>query len=325
MKIFYHNDHDGQCSAYLVGSHFRGKNVKLKKSDFIECHHGMSFPFDEIKKNEIIYILDFSFKPDEMKKIYEKFPNTIWIDHHKTAIENNKDLPFAGLRISGMAACELTWIYIRGPELFENVPKNYKEAIKFIDENGVLSIHGGTLVMPRFVRLIGDMDTFRRKMEPDTSQFYYGLSCEDEHPWYGVWNDLNSVYGHPQVDELIINGSIVLDYINKSQNRTVASFGYRVKWKGKRCIVLNTPNKGSLMFKDFDNYDIMLVYAHRNDEYDGLIYDVSIYSNDPKIDVSEIAQEFGGGGHKGAAGFRCLELPWVVKTNKISRIMPNRD
>jgi nanoRNase/pAp phosphatase (c-di-AMP/oligoRNAs hydrolase) len=39
---------------------------------------------------------------------------------------------------------------------------------------------------------------------------------------------------------------------------------------------------------------------------------VSLYSTKPEIDCGEIARTFGGGGHKGAAGFQCTELPFAI-------------
>jgi nanoRNase/pAp phosphatase (c-di-AMP/oligoRNAs hydrolase) len=43
--------------------------------------------------------------------------------------------------------------------------------------------------------------------------------------------------------------------------------------------------------------------------FDGEQYTVSLYSK--TVDVSEIAKKYGGGGHKGAAGFQCKKLPFM--------------
>lgn len=40
----------------------------------------------------------------------------------------------------------------------------------------------------------------------------------------------------------------------------------------------------------------------------GDLFKVSMYSE--FVDVSEIAVKYGGGGHKGASGFQCTELPF---------------
>ena len=32
-----------------------------------------------------------------------------------------------------------------------------------------------------------------------------------------------------------------------------------------------------------------------------------------EVDTSEIAKKYGGGGHKGASGFNCDILPWLIR------------
>ena len=47
--------------------------------------------------------------------------------------------------------------------------------------------------------------------------------------------------------------------------------------------------------------------------FDGDKWTVSLYST--SVDVSEIAKKYGGGGHKGASGFHCKELPFMKEKN----------
>ena len=61
---------------------------------------------------------------------------------------------------------------------------------------------------------------------------------------------------------------------------------------------------GSLVYGDkIDQYDMCISF-----EYNGDTWNIGLYST--KIDVGEIAEEFGGGGHKGAAGFIVKKLPF---------------
>ena len=46
--------------------------------------------------------------------------------------------------------------------------------------------------------------------------------------------------------------------------------------------------------------------------FDGSKWTVSIYSTNKNIDCSELAKKYGGGGHKGAAGFQCENLPFSI-------------
>ena len=55
-------------------------------------------------------------------------------------------------------------------------------------------------------------------------------------------------------------------------------------------------------------HDIMLPFAsHKNGKWK-----LSLYSTKKKINCGEIAKLFGGGGHKGAAGFISEKLPFSI-------------
>ena len=63
---------------------------------------------------------------------------------------------------------------------------------------------------------------------------------------------------------------------------------------------------GSEAFGDrMKNYDICLSFAYLGDSWT-----VGLYSDDKGIDVGKIAVKYGGGGHKGAAGFVSNNLPF---------------
>lgn len=91
-----------------------------------------------------------------------------------------------------------------------------------------------------------------------------------------------------------------------------------------RGIACNTTTNNSQFFDsvyDPEKHDLMVAFARvsnvrwfRENEqgYPQRAYPwkVSIYSTKPEIDCGAIAKSFGGGGHKGAAGFICDRLPW---------------
>jgi hypothetical protein len=55
-------------------------------------------------------------------------------------------------------------------------------------------------------------------------------------------------------------------------------------------------------------YDIMITFCRSPDK----MWNVSLYSTKPEIDCGAIAKSFGGGGHRGASGFQCKELPFEI-------------
>lgn len=76
-----------------------------------------------------------------------------------------------------------------------------------------------------------------------------------------------------------------------------------------RALCCNTIVFSSQFFEgmfDPEKHDVMCAYAHMKDGR----WKVGLYSTKPGIDCGAIAKSFGGGGHKGAAGFQCDKLPW---------------
>lgn len=79
-----------------------------------------------------------------------------------------------------------------------------------------------------------------------------------------------------------------------------------------RLVCLNSLQRGSWLFKsvwDPAKHDAMCAYGRLKDGR----WRVSLYSTKPEVDCGAICKAFGGGGHAGAAGFLCDELPWEAK------------
>ena len=107
MKIFHHNDLDGQCAASLV----KRKYPECVESDFVSMVYEKSFPF-ELLDDGPCYILDFSLEPADMETLMNQLNgNVIWIDHHKSAIDKYQDFRYEvpGVRDVKDAGCVLTW------------------------------------------------------------------------------------------------------------------------------------------------------------------------------------------------------------------------
>ncbi|OGY58633.1 MAG: hypothetical protein A3C03_02585 [Candidatus Colwellbacteria bacterium RIFCSPHIGHO2_02_FULL_45_17] len=90
--------------------------------------------------------------------------------------------------------------------------------------------------------------------------------------------------------------------------------GEEVNLDGFRALVVNSPVLPSQLGNTIvrKGYDIGIIWAHSND-----VIRVSLRSDkDGKVNVGDIAQKYGGGGHKSAAGFVVRdesEFPWQTK------------
>ena len=83
MKCFYHNDADGKCSAFWVKLSAGLTDLENNyKDEFIEMDYSKPFPMDKINKDEMVYIVDFSISPEEMRSLLKITKDVTWIDHH---------------------------------------------------------------------------------------------------------------------------------------------------------------------------------------------------------------------------------------------------
>lgn len=276
MRCFYHNDLDGHCSAAIVARVF--PECKMTEMDYSK-----PVPLEIIEKDERIYIVDFSFKPEVMNKALEITPNIIWIDHHKSAFEYEPyyKQEIEGIRNKDLAACELTW------QVF----------------------HQSESRIPLAVTYIGDMDCWKWAYGSETGRFTEGMHIYPNQPNDDIWRLLlgGDIQEEIQkIHEIQENGAVCIKYRDGFSSEYLRSFGFETEFEGYRCYALNLLHMGSLAFGPlYDKYDICIAFA-----FDGKGYSISLYSS--RVDVGKLAQKYNGGGHFGAAGYYVKELPFKV-------------
>jgi len=280
MVVIYHNDPDGKAAAAIVNHRFEGEtNQRLV---FIDMDYDKDVPFDQINKNEVVYIVDFSLqKPGDWDKLFNITPYVVWIDHHKSAIEANTDLlELEGIRDMSKSGCELTWDY-----LFPGEPT------------------------PLVIQHIGDYDTWKFNLT-DTEKIFTAIKSQDIEPTSNIWDhwlSIEPVFEEEIISGLTINGEIIQAALYNLYTEMVHGLSYEITLHGHKCIACNAPYVGSKLYHSIDRsaYDFLVVYRHSKN-----LYTVSLYTEKEDLDASEICKRFGGGGHKGAAGFQCTTLPW---------------
>lgn len=301
MKIYHHIDADGYFSAHTVNTYAVPDE---HPKEFIGVDYGTKINFSAIKKDELVYIVDFSFEIEDMNKLLEITQNVVWIDHHITSISKYNDFPvqIKGLRIDGIAACELCYIYL---VQMTNGGTEYELEFKKEMQNSV----------PMYIRYVGDRDVWKYEFGDSTVLFNLGLNILDIRP---TSEDLNkfvhSESPYELIDKVISAGHAIKNYRDKKDSSYVKSFAFDCKVKGfeqYKVLACNRGYSGSEMFnsitsREDTDYDVLLSFA-----FDGKEYKCSVYRVNPKTDVSEIALYYEGGGHKGAAGFKCKELPII--------------
>jgi len=231
-----------------------------------------------INKDSIVYMVDISASKEDMlelKRITKKF---IWIDHHISKINELEGIEFDGLRKDGTAACILTWEYLRNT----NVP----HSVKYLGRYDVWDLNTDVLVFQYGMR--------QYDCDPNKQEF-----------WESVFTDMGFV------DSILQDGQILYDYI-KTDNRVVSnSVCFITKFREYKVLAVNRSHISSLFFEEHpevNDVDIMIPFS-----WDGKSWKLSMYTEKDDVDVSKICQEFGGGGHKKAAGMFVEKLPKEIK------------
>ena len=310
MKCFYHDDMDGRASAAIVFQKICeqaptfGYPYEPLPKDFIAMDYSKDFPLDEIREDDIVWIVDYHIEPAIMRKLLEKVQKVTWIDHHQTAIEKYKDWKgiIDGVRKSGEAACSLTWKYVR-----DNYHPREPE------------------IVPLAIQLIADRDVWTWAFGKNTKYFYAGIQSYDTLPMSHIWrrafgedytiiNRKNHLLCEEMqqsiafVNEVLDKGKSIEAYREQFYINYVKAVAFETEFENHDCLAMNAAMAGSETFGEeaINKYDILIPFF-----FNGKEYSISLYSK--KIDVSEIAKRRGGGGHKGAAGFQCDALPFEMK------------
>jgi oligoribonuclease NrnB/cAMP/cGMP phosphodiesterase (DHH superfamily) len=303
MKCFYHADADGRCAGFwvLAKGVFEGDELGY----FIEINYGKPFPLDIIQPNEVVYIVDYSIEPEEMIELLKITQNVIWIDHHKTAIEKYADFPYRvkGLRKDGIAGCMLTYCFLN--IMCDSTGEIIRPFDMWMTDSA-----------PMFTKLIADWDVWKFEFGDDTRNFITAFNAYDFAPNSNNWeNFINRVdedpnrnmYNDHYTMELIHQGAIMRLYRDHWAKEYCRTKGFEVELEGYKAYALNLGLCNSEYFKsiEYKEYDILMPFC-----FDGKLWVFSLYSK--TIDVSEIAKRYGGGGHRGAAGFQMDYLPSFV-------------
>jgi hypothetical protein len=226
----------------------------------------------------------------------------IWIDHHKSAIEKwSTAIP--GYRIDGVAACRLTWQWFEkechdyplnaGPDNCQLPTKQ-----EFVDRK---------VVEPDAVRLAGEYDIWDKR-DPDAELFQHGLrSCDLSGYWPNLLRD------DEETVAMLLERGEGIQYVRTKENESVITrLGFTLQWEGLTFLACNHATFNSHLFT-----------AGLKPEHDACFgfkwngktsqWDVSLYHAPGKEhhDLSLLAAKHGGGGHRGACGFRAKSLPFL--------------
>ena len=313
IAIIYHDaDFDGKLSNEVCRFHLKrlypDANVHSYGWDYgrpVPVPHGASEGVDDFSGYDLIYIVDLSV--DELMSRRELRDKIVWIDHHKSAIEKWDDrkapisgnpVPnFDGYRIDGVAACRLCWQWFFTMPLMGDAPLSSKEA--FINR---------AVSEPELIRLAGEYDIWDHR-DPDAKALQFGLRTLDKQGFDCLVHYQFACGPAEQVDALYLKpviktGHAIKSYCDKQNDEYSAAFSHTIQFEGLTFCALNIGQRGnSDLVRGGLKPEHQAIFAWR---YTGKEVLVSLYHapGHETRDLSTIAVKYGGGGHRGACGFR---------------------
>lgn len=273
--IYHSRDLDGWISGAIIK--LFDHNV-----DLIGWDYGDDMTFMKEFENADIVFVDIFPLAKNLEYLQRKNKVT-WIDHHISAINdaNSISLKVDGLRDVNYAACELTWKYC--------FPESQ---------------------MPELVRLLGRYDCFGHKgtsEELKVLEFQYGArqlisNIEDAYSYLilargrGDWS-----FDADLCEEIHLKGKAIYAYLCTEAKHSYKKI-FSIELDGYKFACINQERFNPINFGiDYhkDGYDGFACFWYQDGQYN-----YSLYNDNGLVDCSVIAKNRGGGGHKGASGFR---------------------
>lgn len=250
-------------------------------------------PMPDVEGRNVLFV-DFSAKLPELVAMANRAKSIVVIDHHKTAEADladwNGPMPqLADIELLAAKACTET-----GSPIVAWFDMSQSGAVMAWDFAHGIEHNDPP---PNMLAMIQDRDLWRFAYGDRTKQFSAALRT---YPMdFNVWTDIAG-----RADSLVAEGEGIL----RAHNANIKKFmddAYMDKIDGHLVPVVNVPyhyasDMAHALLTRFPGSPFTACWFRRGD---GMVQ-YSLRSEDSRLDVSEIAKKFGGGGHRNAAGYQ---------------------
>jgi oligoribonuclease NrnB/cAMP/cGMP phosphodiesterase (DHH superfamily) len=238
--------------------------------EYIPVSHGTEPPNIE---GCDVFIADFCYKRPVMIQMKADANSLVVLDHHKSSQEECGDLEFCNFDMNHSGAF-LAWDYLFSGD---NVPL----LIRYVEDRDLWKWN-----LDSTEEILSAVDSFERTFE-NWDMLHSFLDAEDSVRWKRVKT----------------MGEGILQY-KKNLIKSLMRNAYQTDIMGKLVPIINIP-----FFQSEIAAELALTADYAAAYYfDGEAYKFSLRSKEGGDDVSLVAAEFGGGGHKNASGFRIESL-----------------
>lgn len=274
LVIYHGSCRDGFCAAWVLHQKFPG-------AEFVAAYYGKPAP--NVKARDVIMV-DFSYPLDVMTGIANEAKSLLVLDHHKTAQAALDGFEHAMRSLYGVDCTVVFDMERSGAGLAWDhfFPREER---------------------PWPVDYVEDRDLWRHALlNSETVNAYIGVLPFEFSAWTEAAQEI--LAGDAYLRGKPVRAKVAQYIAEASKNAR------HVDFEGMRVPCVNAPQVdiSELLSSFCDNgAPVAMGWWQR---FDGL-FQFSLRSRGD-VDVSEIAKKYGGGGHKGAAGFQLDTLPaWI--------------
>lgn len=277
LCIYHANCADGFGAAWAVRNFYRSENRPI---EFLAAKYGDAPP--DVTDRDV-FIVDFSYKRDVLLQMAKTAHTITVLDHHKTAVEDLKNLPANVDSVFDMnrSGAIITWDY-------------------FFNRDNTASDDPDT--PPELLQHIQDRDLWKFEL-PGTREIQAALFSYEYD--FEIWDRLMM----QPVSVLRQEGEAIERKHFKDIRELLKSTMRYMRIDGHTVPVANLPyiyssDAGHMMAKGFGSDGELQPFAACYMQGSDGTYTFSLRSTDQGVDVSAVAKKFGGGGHRNAAGFK---------------------
>lgn len=290
VVLYHDNCDDGFTAAHICRSKWGDDPT------YWPVQYGQK-PFQNIEPEVFdgakVLIVDFSYSLEQLEQIAQRAQSVVILDHHKTAASTLKHLP----------------TFDEGPISSTVWPDNVRVLFD-MDRSGAMlawdCLFGGDA--PQLVKYVQDRDLWRHELPMTKAVNSYVRSFSRT---FENWNEIAKAIDEKPV-EVVSEGKAILrkhqmhvDEICMTCSKGVVA-GHTVPMVAcPYAFVSDVGNTLLGMYPDAP-FAACVVYSYAGTT-------VSLRSMDGRMDVSEIAALFDGGGHRNAAGFRAASHIWTFE------------
>lgn len=247
---------------------------EMEEVDFLPMHYGDILPRDWFR-GEVLYIVDFSLPPELMTTLAKGWFKIVVLDHHESAVRK-----YDGWKCPDNV--ELVFDMKRSGAIL---------AWEYLSDKPA----------PLSLKCVQDRDLWQWEL-PETAAFSAALSIGKQTPL-----SYYKMLFYRKTDAMVNLGAPIVSYQKQQVAKVFAD--KRVNFCGHNVPILNSTTLiseiGNKLAKD---EPFVIIYFIKSDDVV-----ISLRSDKNGLNVAEIAEGFGGGGHYHAAGFK-LPLAEFVKS-----------